>query len=321
LTSPRHARVRFDAPDLVAIEVERTKYKNAGLAVHTILSYERDWRVFTAWCAAASRAALPATPETVELYVCDLLRQGRKVSTLERHAAGIQYRHRLAGHESPCGPDLRTLLCGARRSLGQEPDQKEAIGIEDLRRMVEAIDVDKPIGTRDRALLLFGFASALRRSNLAALELGDLTFQPRGIQVWIGHEKQDREGYGRKIAIPYGEHEITCPVQAVRRWLRYRGEDPGPLFQGVLNGRVTGKAILPNRIGQLVQEAVARIGLDPKRYAAHSLRAGFATEALTGGASEIMVAQQTGHRSLETLRTYLRSRDPFRGHAGSKIGL
>lgn len=313
--------MRFDAPDLAIIEKERMRYKGAGLAQNTVLSYDRDWRVFCAWTAAAGRTALPATAETVELYVCDLLRLGRKVTTLERHAAGIQYHHRIAGHESPCGPELRTLLSGARRTLGQEPDQKDAIAVGELRRMVEAIDAGTPIGARDRALLLFGFASALRRSNLAALELRDLTFQPRGIQVWIGHEKQDREGYGRKIAIPHGEHAVTCPVRAVRRWLGYRGDGPGPLFQGCLNGRVNGKPILPNRIGQIVQEAVARIGLDRKRYAAHSLRAGFATEALTNGVAEVMVAQQTGHRSLETLRTYLRSRDPFRGNAGSKIGL
>jgi integrase len=297
------------------------RYKSAGLAHNTVLSYARDWRVFTSWTDAAGRSALPASPETVELYVCDLLRLGRKVTTLERHAAGIQYHHRIAGYESPCGPELRTLLCGARRSLGQEPDQKDAIATGELRRMVEAIDAKTPIGARDRALLLFGFASALRRSNLAALERRDLTFHSRGIQVWIAHEKQDREGRGRKLAVPHGEHESTCPVRAVRSWLRYRGDGSGPLFQGVLNGRVTGRGILPNRIGQIVQEAVARIGLDRRRYAAHSLRAGFATEALTGGANEIMVAQQTGHRSLETLRTYLRSRDPFRGNAGAKVGL
>ena len=321
MSSPRHARVRFDAPDLTAIQVERSKYKNAGLAHNTVLSYSRDVRVFTTWCAAAGRPAIPATPETVELYVCDLLRLGRKVSTLERHAAGIAYHHRIRGYESPCGPELRTLLSGARRTLGQEPDQKEAIGIEDLRRMVKAIDAHTPIGARDRALLLFGFASALRRSNLASLLRENLTFHARGIQVWISHEKQDRENRGRRIAILHGKHKTTCPVRAVKAWLEYRGDGPGPLFQRCRNGRVTGHAILPNRIGQIVQESAARIGLDRSLYGAHSMRAGYVSEALANGADAILVARTTGHASIDTVRLYERNRDLFRGNAGGFLGL
>ncbi len=321
--SPRHARVHFDhAPDLALAEVERNRFKNAGLAVQTVLSYARDWRVFTAWCEAAALQALPATSGTVELYVCDLLRRGRKVTTVERHAAGIHHHHRIAGQESPCGPELRALLCGARRLLGQPPAQKEAISLADLRKIVRGICAKTPIGARNTALLLFGFATALRRSNLAALELEHLTFTPHGIEVWISHEKQDREGKGRKLAVPYGKRKLTCPVRAVRRWIEFRGDKPGPLFCRVLNGRPDrAKAILPGRVTQIVQEATARIGLDPRRYGAHSLRAGFATEALHRGVNEIMVAQQTGHRSLETLRGYMRSRDLFRGNAAGLIGL
>lgn len=302
------------------VEAERLKYRHAGLARHTVLSYERDWRVFCAWCAAAGKQSLPATTDTVELYVSDMLLRGRKVSTLERHSVGIQHQHRVAGHESPCGPELRALLCGARRILCQQPAQKDAIALDDLRKMVRAME-KTPIGARDAAVLLFGFASALRRSSLAGLRLDNLTFTPRGIEAWIEHEKQDREGRGRKLAVPYGKYKVTCPVLAVERWIEYRGDGPGPLFQGVMKGHVTGRGILPNRIGQIVQEAAARIGLDAKRYCAHSLRAGFATEALTRGASEVMVAQQTGHRSLETLRLYLRARDPFRGNACGALGI
>ncbi len=319
--SPRHVPVKFSVPNFALIEEQRAKYKSAGLAVQTQLSYERDWRVFTTWCAAARRQPLPATSETVELYVCDLLHRGRKVSTVERHTAGIHYQHRRAGQQSPCGPELRALLCGARRVLGQQPAQKDAISVADLRKIVPTLNKRTPTGARNTALLLFGFASALRRSNLASLRLENLRFTPQGILVWINHEKQDREGYGRKLAVAYGKRKSTCPVLAIQRWIKYRGAEPGPLFCRVVNGRPNGKALLPNRIAQIVQEAVARIGLDPKRYGAHSLRAGFSTEALHRGVSELLVAEQTGHRSLETLRLYLRSRDPFRGNASGKIGL
>jgi len=122
--------------------------------------------------------------------------------------------------------------------------------------------------------------------------------------------------------VPVGQHATTCPVLALGRWLDMRGwQLPGALFCRVLNGKPDGKQMLGNRIGQIVQELAAGIGLDRKMYSAHSLRAGFATAALAGGASEIMIARQTGHASLDTLRLYERSRDLFRGNAASSIGL
>jgi integrase len=319
--SPRHAHVRFTAPVLEAIEKDRLHFKCAGLAPRTILSYERDWRVFGAWCEAAGRTALPASAETVELYCADLIGHGRKISTLERHSIGIQYFHRGAGYPSPCGAELRALLSGARRTLCQMPSQKLPIGAGDLRRMVKAIGRGSAIQARNCALLVFGFASALRRSNLAGLLREDLTFSQRGIIVTVRHEKQDRSGAGRLLAVSAGRNPATDPVRVLRRWLKFRGDQPGPLFTRVLNGHADGKAILGNRIAQIVQDAVAAIGLDRRKYGAHSLRAGFVTEALERGVNEIAIARQTGHRSLDTLRLYMRSRDPFRGNAGGMVGL
>ena len=297
------------------------RYKTADLAPRTIASYQSDFRTFQAWCQAAGRVALPASADTVELYVTDLIGRGLKITTAERHAMGIKHAHREAGQASPCGAGFGELLAGARRTLCQMPAQKEAIGLADLKAMVKATGGGSPIALRDSALLLFGWATALRRSNLATLRLEHLTFTPKGIVVWIDHEKQDRQGVGRKLAVPFGKHKCMCPVRAIQRWLEVRGDGPGPLFCRVMRGHVKLKAILGNRVAQIVQEAAARAGFDRRRYGAHSLRAGLATEGLERGVNEVMIAQQTGHRSLETLRIYLRSRDPFRGNAVLEIGM
>ena len=301
-------------------EAERSKFKNAGLAPLTILSYERDLRVYRTWCAVAHRIAVPATVETVELYASDLLRRGRKVTTLERHAVAIHRAHLAAGHVSPCGAELRGLLAGARRVLCQRPNQKTALRVEDLRAMVATIGSSTPIAARNSALLLFGYASALRRSSLARLRLEDLDFSRRGILVRVNREKQDRDGKGRELAVTRGRRSLTCPVRAITRWLKWRGEMQGPLFQGVVNGRPTGKPILGNRICQIVQEAAQAIGLEGD-FGAHSLRAGLVTQALENGCNEVMIAQQTGHASIDTLRIYLRSRDLFKGNVSARLGL
>jgi integrase len=99
---------------------------------------------------------------------------------------------------------------------------------------------------------------------------------------------------------------------ALRAWLKTRGGDTGAVFTQLNGGRPTELPLNTNRIALIVQRAVESIGLDPTEYAAHSLRAGYVTEALAGGANELVVARQTGHRSLGSLRRYFRPEDPFR---------
>jgi len=141
------------------------RYKTADLAPRTIASYQSDFRTFQAWCQAAGRVALPASADTVELYVTDLIGRGRKITTAERHAMGIKHAHREAGQASPCGAGFGELLAGARRTLCQMPAQKEAIGLADLKAMVKATGGGSPIALRDSALLLFGLAQTTRAAE------------------------------------------------------------------------------------------------------------------------------------------------------------
>ena len=170
--------------------------------------------------------------------------------------------------------------------------------------------------------MLVGFASALRRSSLAALRLSDVGFGPFGATVHVRYEKQDQEGKGRFIGLPFG-HAETCPVQALRAWLDLRGLDDGPLFTRMLRFEGWGcdRALAPQAIGDVVQAAVARIGLDPHFYGGHSLRAGFVTSAVEAGVGELLIAAQTGHRSMEILRQYFRRADLFRANACLALGL
>ena len=77
----------------------------------------------------------------------------------------------------------------------------------------------------------------------------------------------------------------------------------------------------PERVCQILQAAVARIGLDPRLYGSHSLRAGFVTQAGECGVGELLIASQTGHRDMATLRRYFRRRDVFHANASAMIGL
>jgi site-specific recombinase XerD len=152
-------------------------------------AYAADWRDFCAFAARIGRARLPAEAETVALYVADLTRRGRRPATISRKLAAIAVYHRSMDHPTPTDHDVvRAVVRGTRRQLGVAQPQKTALELDPLRTAVLAIPADLR-GLRDRALLLLGWAAALRRSELVALEVGDLGFEPEGVVLTIRRSK------------------------------------------------------------------------------------------------------------------------------------
>ncbi len=85
------------------------------------------------------------------------------------------------------------------------------------------------------------------------------------------------------------------------------GIDSGPLFRPVnRHDQVQDRRLTAEGVGMVVKRAAQRAGLDPARYAGHSLRSGLATAAAAGGAPERAIMQQTGHRSVEMVHRYIR---------------
>jgi integrase len=311
----------MDSPDLRSLALERARMVDATYAPKTHLAYENDWRLFCAWASDAHRQPLPASADTVTLYLTDLLQQGRKISTATRRASAINYCHRIAGMERPWSADVTQLLAGCQRLRLEQPTQKQPVSVEQLREICGRTDEESVRDVRNRSILLLGFASALRRSNLAALDMTDVAFSEEGLTLNIRKSKTDQEGKGRLVGIPWGDGLHTCAVSAWVRWLSFRGAWPGPVFSQLHNGCVTRRRLHPNRISQVVKAAMRGLGLDGCGFGAHSLRAGFVTEGFAHGLGEIAIAQQTGHRSLSSLRGYLRPASPFVGNASGMIGL
>lgn len=302
-----------------ALTVEKLRFASAVRARLTLKGYASDWRLFAAWCEEAARCALPATGETAALYITHVLNEGKKITTAQRHASAIKHMHRENGLESPCGGDVWQLLRGAQRIRHERPAQKAPLGMEQLRAICGRLSQQCLIDVRDRAILLLGFATALRRSTLADLDLADVTLDSRGATILVRHEKQDQAGIGRTIAVPFG-HDGLCAVRALASWLERRGDWPGPLFTGSRTDQ-SRRRLEYSSIANVVKRAAKLIGLDERQYAGHSLRAGFVTEAIGHGLSDVLVASQTGHRSLDTLRRYYRPADPFVSNACALMGL
>lgn len=309
--------------ELTRLAGEAREFLAAASAESTRRAYESDWAHFQEWCRQHALVAMPAAPETVALYITALA-SSHKPATIRRRLTVINRAHQAAGHSSPASMQqalVRETFKGIRRKLGVAQRGKQPLYTEQLRAIVRATP-DSLQGMRDRALLLMGFAGGFRRSELAALTFDDVAVEKDGVVVTIRRSKTDQEAEGRRVALPYGSNPETCPVRAYQEWADSVGAQSGPVFREVdRHGNVRENALHRDSIGLIVKRAVARIGLDTSEYAGHSLRAGLATQAYINGANELAIMRQTGHRSLATVRRYIREGSLFRENPAAKLGL
>ena len=295
-------------------------YRRQAKAHNTIRAYASDWRQFEAWCDERSLEALPARAEAVATYLAVLAQAGRADSTIGRHLAAIGWQHRQKGHVPPTARDQRMViadtLAGIRREARARPsNRKAAIAASDLLMMIAAVRGIGSKAVRDRAILALGLASALRRSELVALELTDVQLVKEGARLTIRHSKTDQEGEGQVIAIPHGT--TILPVARLKAWLAVRGDTPGPLFTRFApRGELTGLAMSDRAIARIVQKYAGLAGLDASKLGGHSLRAGFLTEAARSGASLPKMQEVSRQKKLEVLLGYIRSVELFEDHAG-----
>jgi site-specific recombinase XerD len=293
------------------LRAEQTRLENILLAPNTQRGYAFDYRAFAAFCNMLGLAPLPASSDTVGLYAAEQLSAGRKVSTVARRMAAIAHAHRAHGLTSPVTEDVRNLLRGARRDRTRIEEIQQAcpLAIDELRAIAGSLLAeDTPMALRDRAILVVGVASALRSANLAALMMADVEFAEQGAKLKIHRSKTDQYGRGAIIGLLHGKHPETDPVACLREWMNRRGSFAGPVFTRFDHPKRRDEPLQPERICQIVQKAVARIGL-AGAFSSHSLRASFVTAAVDANVSELNIMGTTGHKDRRSLASYFRRRD------------
>jgi site-specific recombinase XerD len=310
-------------------------------AENTIRAYAADLEDFRHWCKKYDREWLPATSKTVGLYL-GARADGLSLSTLERRLAAIASLHKEEGYESPAsvaeGP-LRTIWKGIVREKTRQKDGAPPLMVEDLRSIIEHLpryssSDSGPTGRltltalRDRALLLVGWTGALRRSELVALTTEDIQFiEGEGVNVYVRRSKSDQEAEGLVKGLPYGSNKETCPVTALRQWLQaaernVEGAFEGDIFRRFYRGESIGEsAMTAQYVSTVLKRHAESAGLDPNEYSAHSLRAGFITQAIRAGKAERRVKEHSGHQSWETFNEYVEEAGTFQDNPAEDIGL
>jgi site-specific recombinase XerD len=331
---------RLDSDALAVVDEaplsdDEAAYVDAARAANTLRGYRSDWREWATWCRYNGHPAFPATAAGISRYLTFLAGHGAKVGTMSRRLSAIRLAHRLRNQPDPT-EHARVVAVweGIRRTHGALPDQAAPLMPPELFHVLDACPLEKrwktrgrhpepdQAGYRDRALLLVGFVAALRRSEIAALTIDQVNEHPNGLVISLPRSKTNPHGEHAELAVlPRAGDPSRCPVRALEAWLDLTRLSEGPTFRKVTkSNRVGATGLHPGSINNLVQQAVARAGLDPLPYSAHSLRAGFVTYAHLRGASDRAIAHQTRHRSLATLGGYVRIHEAWADNAATQLG-
>ncbi|UKV76428.1 site-specific integrase [Burkholderia vietnamiensis] len=287
-------------------------YVAAAISDNTRRAYRGDLTDFLHW-----GGTIPCTPTVLAAYLADQA-PTHSPHTIARRLVGISRAHLSQGFADPARNDLvRTVLRGVRRQHGRPQRQAAPLLIKDLFTLL-------PVGAdlksqRDRALILTGFAAALRRSELVALDVRDIAFVDQGMVLTLRRSKTDQAGVGRKIGVPFGRPG-ACPVRAVAQWIGQAHLHEGAVFRGIdKRGVLRGGRLTAQSVTLIVKARARAAGLDPSTLSAHSLRAGLVTSAARAGIPSYKIQQQTGHRSLEMLARYIRDASLFDQNAASVL--
>lgn len=299
-------------------------YQDAADAPATLRAYASDVENFETWCKRSGLAAFPATPEVVGAYLA-AAGEGYAMQTLRRRVAAIARASGVAGHPLDTKhPSIRETLRGIGRTHGSRGRRAAALTTAELKSLSRACDASLT-GDRDRALLLVGFAGALRRSELVALDADKLTWFDDGVRLLLEKSKTDKEGKGAEVTIVFGRHEATCPVRALRTWLGKAEISAGPIFRKVnKSGRVEARRLSEDAVRQVLLRRAAEAGIKgtiTEPVSPHGLRAGFVTTAYRNGVPDEEIMGHTRHRSLSTMRSYVRRSKLKTTEPAGKLGL
>ena len=253
---------------------------------------------------------MPTEPKILTLYLTNLS-QTSKFSTLKRRLASISVIHKLSGlYIDTKHPMITENLMGIKRLKGSYQKAKKPILINDLKSIINVINKDQneKSRTKNKALILVGFAGGFRRSELVAIQLEDIDFVPEGVKIFIKRSKTDQSGEGMTKGIPYFSNENYCPVVALNNWIEKLPIKSGKIFD-----------ISDKSVSLIIKKYTAIAGLDSKKYSGHSLRSGFATSAAELGAEERSIMAMTGHKTTQMVRRYIHEANLFKNNALNKI--
>lgn len=293
------------------------EYAKHAFAQNTIDNYKSDWKLFSIWCNDHNIETQNIDIYTLIAYVTTLAENNYKASSIQRKISAITKTCETKNitlnlqHK-----DFKIVWQGIRRKLGIAKQDKDPILLKDLEEIISNINPNTPKNIRDKALLVFGWFSAMRRSEIIALNWDDISFIKEGILVTIRQSKTDKYSEGQKIAIL--KRKDICPIKILKAWKKINHHKA--VFCSITKDhKITGKKLSGIDVARIVKKWAEKIDLDTAKVAGHSLRRGFVTTAVCAGIRNNVIMKTTRHKSSKMIDDYTSDHDLINNNATNMI--
>ena len=231
---------------------------------------------------------------------------------------------------------ISETISSIKRDKDNKVDRAKALLKEDIMKIIDKIDVnsDDLTDIRDQALILVGFYSFCRRSEILNMKYEDLNIRDQAIIVNIPFSKTDQQGVGRKVSLPKKDDRY-CPVKTLLKWLEVAQIESGPLFYRINKSsekdsikRINKYQLDKNNIrvslsvsafNLILKKRAFASGYNMEEISGHSLRRGAITEARNQKVPIHNIKAQSGHKSPQMVDVYTEVQDIEEESAANKI--
>ena len=315
---------------LVSAVAAAEEFASFALSEGTRTTYRKAYSLFRERCETLGLTPLPCSEDSLCAAIGSMAADGLTASSLTVVLAAVGMAHRLAElPDQTKSTKARLIIKGVRNTRGTAKGRKAPLyalkrpgePLSELDRVLEAMPPHGVFAKRDRAMILVGFAGALRRSELCALEFSDIEETTQGFLISIRRSKTDQAAQGTLVALPYGTQR-KCPVIALKDWLEVllqAGVSSGKIFRSITKEGVLGNGLHPDSVGCILKRRFGAAGLDAADYSGHSLRSGFLTSAADNGATVWQLVTVSRHKDVKSLSSYVHRRLAFDTWAGKGI--
>ena len=271
------------------------------LSGHTLRAVRADLERFAAWCVERGLSPLPARAATVVAYI-EAMENDRAPATMHRYVSSIATVHKAAGERSPLEHvTVQQALRRMSRMKGCRQTQVQGLTWALRRRLMEAAG-SRVIDVRNRAMLAVAYDAMLRRSELVALQVVDVTIERGGsASLLVRRAKTDPEGSGAMLYL----HRDS--VKLLREWLSATGIVDGPLFRSLRKDGMLGDRLHESQVPRIYKAMAERAGFPAEmvqRLSGHSPRVGAAQDMIASGIGIPAIMQAGRWKSATMVQRY-----------------
>jgi len=307
--------------------------------------YASDYRSLRRWASEMHDYLLPdlgddgvamltesIRPEIVAAYI--ISNQDRlRSATIGRHLSAIKHHHSERGLPDPTAvKQVRKALDAIVRRHQYDPKQAGPIRLPEMQKALAEYDLATNKGWRDMSMLLFGWWSARRRSELVGMDIEHLEYRPGGVVLTVPFSKTDQTGEGRKVPINH-QHDVDCPdgvrgceghnpcpVCSLQEWIEVAGIKSGPVWRYVDRwGNVGTDRLSGQTVSLVLKDALVVAGMNPAGYNSHSLRSGYVSTMDDHGVPRAAIRAVSLHQSEASMDGYARPDQLLRDGAGAYL--